>query len=692
MTARATARRLVLQAALFLPVAAGASLLSPACYLSGAGGTDPPTETFYFPVGLAVSAGGNVLYVANSDFDLQYNGGTLQSYDLYRLRHDTAELIGANFLTPSSADPNCQSTLESALLQCNLVASDGSTHTTKAVEQEINGEIHIFPQIEQWQPNCQNTPSISQTNGSRLLFGDACSPPVDSTAYIKTSTIIGAFATDLQLSLDGTRLFSPVRGNATLTWAEVDPDNASYIPPESGQDAGADAGLDWPSPNWPGAGLTPSAGQNAPDPFTFYCGGARCDSAHETGAVPTLADTRAVTLPGEPFAMAQTEDGTAVVITHQTSPQTSVLLTGISACLDNGASPAPACFPVGASATSAAGGVSPDAAPFVGAGTASATDPSMQFVLSGVPIGGDGIVAVPHDLDSPVPRCELVGYQAPCVRPAFLETSHSAAELDLIRYYNDDGSSLLRPFLVREVPYALAVNSGGSDSRGIVIDDTPRRACKAQPGAVASQCAQLPARVFFASRTPPSLVLGEIGETSANGDGSFDPDRLVITGSVPLQFGPSRVYLAPIVDATGRYALRVFVACFDSNEIFVYDPEAGVIENTIATGPGPFAMAFDPFSLDDVAQNNVVKADPRQSDPDLKANTGIDVSSAAGGPASLKRYRFAYVASFTYSYVQVIDLDDSVFEPCPGDPTESCNVTFERPVFSLGQPIAPKGS
>jgi DNA-binding beta-propeller fold protein YncE len=146
------------------------------------------------------------------------------------------------------------------------------------------------------------------------------------------------------------------------------------------------------------------------------------------------------------------------------------------------------------------------------------------------------------------------------------------------------------------------------------------------------------------------------------------------------------------VDATGRYALRVFVACFDSNEIFVYDPEAGVIENTIATGPGPFAMAFDPFSLDDVAQNNVVKADPRQSDPDLKANTGIDVSSAAGGPASLKRYRFAYVASFTYSYVQVIDLDDSVFEPCPGDPTESCNVTFERPVFSLGQPIAPKGS
>ena len=309
-----------------------------------------------------------------------------------------------------------------------------------------------------------------------------------------------------------------------------------------------------------------------------------------------------------------------------------------------------------------------------------------------MPLGGDGIVGVPHDLDSPIPRCELVGYQAPCVRPAFLETSHSAAELDLIRYYNDDGSSLLRPFLVREAAYTLAVNSGGSDSRGIVIDDTPRRACKALPGAVASQCAQLPARVFFASRTPPSLVLGEIGEPSASGDGSFDPDRLVITGNVPLQVGPSKVYLAPIVDASGRYALRVFVACFDSNEIFVYDPQAGMIENVINTGPGPFAIAFDPFSLDDVAQNSVVQGDPRQSDPSLKTQTGIDVSSAGTGPASLKRYRFAYLASFTYSYVQVIDLDDSVFEPCPGDPTQSCNVTFERPVFSLGQPTAPKGS
>jgi hypothetical protein len=668
MTARATARRLALEAAFVLAEAAAVTLLFSACYTSGAGGTDPPTDQFYFPVGLAVSSGGNVLYVANSDFDLQWNGGTIQSYDLYRLRHDTAELIGANFLPVAPMD----STNPKAPTM--LIKGDGMLESADVVASQVKKDIPFLSAqgILRWAPNCQSVPQPTQINGSRVSFGDACSPPVSSQPYRQASVITGAFATDIQLSLDGTRLFSPIRGNATLTWAQVLPDNRpDSIPPGDLRtgDAGAGSAV---SVDWPTQSGNPS------DPFHFYCGQGpddRCDSEHQTGAVPTLTDTRNVTLPGEPFAMAQSEDDTAVVITHQTSQQTSVLLSGLPACEEQPSTTGIACMPTPASV---------------------AVDPSMQFVLTGVPIGGDGIAAVPHDLDSPIPRCELVNYQAPCVRPAFLETTHSAAELDLLRYYNDDGSSLMRPFLVREVAYTLTVNSGGTDSRGIVIDDTPRRACKAKlgtnaaPGAI-TQCAELPARVFFASRAPPSLVIGEIGEFSANGDGSYDPDRLVITGNVPLQAGPSQVALGPIVDATGHYALRVFVTCFDSNEIFVYDPDAGRIENVINTGPGPFAIAFDPFSMDDVAAGKLVEADPRQVDTTL-AGLGIDISSAANGPASLKRYRFAYVASFTNSYVQVIDLDDSVVEPCPDAPNESCNVTFERPVFTLGQPIPPKGS
>src|SRR5580700_11351096 len=148
MTARATARRLVLQAAFVLPGVAGVSVLSPACYSSGAGGTDPPTTTFYFPVGLAVSPGGNVLYVANSDFDLQWNGGTIQSYDLFRLRHDAAELIGANFLTQSPTNAN------------DLVASNGQTFLKAAVTKRLNSDIAFLGPVglEPWAPLCQNMP------------------------------------------------------------------------------------------------------------------------------------------------------------------------------------------------------------------------------------------------------------------------------------------------------------------------------------------------------------------------------------------------------------------------------------------------------------------------------------------------------------------------------------------------------
>src|SRR5689334_1863933 len=62
------------------------------CYDTG-DGTKPPVESFYFPVGLQVSHGGSVLYVVNSDFDLQFNGGTLQSYDLRLIRNPILKSI-----------------------------------------------------------------------------------------------------------------------------------------------------------------------------------------------------------------------------------------------------------------------------------------------------------------------------------------------------------------------------------------------------------------------------------------------------------------------------------------------------------------------------------------------------------------------------------------------------------------------
>jgi DNA-binding beta-propeller fold protein YncE len=590
MTARCVGRRrLFFSFACVAGVVAAAGRLLPACYSGGGGGTSPPQSSLYFPVGLAVSPGGKILYVANSDFDLQFNGGTLQSYDLRQMRIDAQTII-------------------SSIFSHALSLPDGS------------GIDVLSPN---WSPPACWAPSGVPTNpnGTRLLPGETCAPPVNPNDYIKQTVTIGAFATQLQITdPPQPRLFAPVRGNASLTWANVD----------------SDFGLD--------AAPLPDAAM-----FEIHCGQDsqnRCQN--QAGNTVAPGDTRGLTMPGEPFGLALTQDQTAALVTHQSSNQTSVLTTGLQS------------------------------------GTRNPAIPAMQFILSGVPTGGDGIAAVPHDdsKHSPVPGCEVADPGQTCVRPAFFETNHSTAEIDLIRYYSDDGSSQQRPFLAREVVYPLTSQQGGTDTRGIAIDPTPRMACRyrVHPGDPATSdpcndspnsvdcqkwiaCGTVPSRVFIASRTPPSLIVGTVGGPSASGDGTFDPDRLTITGNKPLTVGPSTVYLAPIVDSQGKLALRVFIVCFDSNQVFIYDPDAQTIENIVNVGAGPFAMAFDPFVFWQVA-----------------AHLGV------GGPADLHDYRFAYLALFTTSYLQMIDLDNSIRNPAIS------LFTFENVVFTLGTPTQPKGT
>ncbi|MFO0680022.1 MAG: hypothetical protein U0169_26105 [Polyangiaceae bacterium] len=571
-------------------VLAGGGLASAAfaaaCFQAGDGVT-PPTKTFYFPVGLAVSAGGNALYVVNSDFDLQYNGGTLQSYDLRRIRLDVLKAIQnpADPTLPLVHPPNTNG-------RCPDLLPDRPT-----------GEV-----------------------GKRQALGEICAPPVDSTFYVRDSAIIGAFATNLLLSRNGTRLFSPIRGDTSLTWADVAYDDPEVAAPESGSYA----------------------------PFDIQCGARtdnRCAADHQAGSDPDeFGNTRRITMPGEPFGLAESEDGSSLVVSHQTETRASLFDTG---------------FRTGQATTT----------------------PSLQFVVEGLPGGGNGIVAIPHDPQA-FPPCVPRPDGSPCIaqppRPAFLLTSRAAAQLTLLRYYADESdgtvSSLRRPFLQREAVFGITGNSTGTDSRGVVIDPSPRLRCKARVKPVDANakpprtqadvdadlvnCARRPARIFIANRSPASLLVGEVGQDGLSPDGSFDPDRVVLSSNVPLTAGPSNVYLAPVVDAEGNYALRVFVVCFDSAAIFVYDPDARRLENLVRVGQGPYALAFDPFSFEDVALGKPAPADPRSPTPELR------------------RFRFGYVASFTKSFVQVLDLDNS----------RTDKSTYERVVFTLGVPTPPKGS
>ncbi len=581
-----------------------ASSLIPACYPDGGGGTDPPTNTFYFPTGLAVSSGGNALYAVNSDFDLQWNGGTLQSYDLFEIRRDATRLIQANL---SGGNVNA--------LGLNLVQPwiPGQCITGNP-EEDGGGAFQ----------------TITNNAAGRIPLGEGCSPPVNSTNYQRASMVIGAFATELQVAtangVVGTRLYTPVGGDATLTWADV----------------GADDVMQLQVPMADLADASPKATALATDPFTLDCappGQNRCDDLHKAGNNANApGDTRNLTIPGEPYGMAQTPDGTAIALTQQTENQTSLLEAA-----------------------------DPDAVP--------ANSPSMQFVLDDVVSGGSGITAIPHDPDSSVPPCPPVPNPQNCVNPAFLETSSNVAEIDLLRYYSDDNSGLKRPFLTKESAFPFTTNFGGTDSLGIVVDPTPRLACKHSlaPGADKTACADLPARLFFASRSPASLVVGEVGGQLPN-NGGYSPDLVTPIGNAPLPPGPYRVYLAPIVNKSHNLELRVFVVNNQASSgggagtISVYDPNQDVgqpdlaLIDTIYVGIGPSAMAFDPFTLEDVAIHANDPLDQRQK-PEL----------------GLRNYRYGYVSSFTDSYVQVIDLDES-------------SPTFESVVFTLGNPTPPKGT
>jgi hypothetical protein len=280
-----------------------------------------------------------------------------------------------------------------------------------------------------------------------------------------------------------------------------------------------------------------------------------------------------------------------------------------------------------------------------------------------------------------------------------METNNTTAQLNLIRYYSDDGvtqfpdaavpdanlplsTSLQRPYLIVERTYPLTALSSGTDSRGIVFDNSRRLACEHMfpyPDDQFKECAQIPARTFFANRTPPSLVIGSTGGASST-DGLYDPDALSIgSNALPIDEGPSRVYLAPIIDSDGDYALRVFVVCFDGNSIEIVNPDTGSLEADIAVGEGPFAVTFDPYEALDVALHRHVQ--PTKDPPSV-----IFTPTDGGMPLtiSLPKYRFAYVASFTNSYVQVIDLDNSQ--------RNGTSSTFETVVYTLGSPSVPKGN
>jgi DNA-binding beta-propeller fold protein YncE len=261
-----------------------------------------------------------------------------------------------------------------------------------------------------------------------------------------------------------------------------------------------------------------------------------CNDAHRAGDQPT-DNTRGITLNAEPFAVDASEYGGTIVVTNQT--------TGTASLFVNDWGP---------------------------------SGPSLQFALSSerIPRRPVGIAALPNPASL-----------QPTEGDTFLLTFRDSAQVRLIRYAPDSSSADARPFLVDGGGVGITANSVGSDSRGVAVDSSARQAAEARCGgdqACLEQAALVPLDVYVANRSPSSLLIGR----------TRPPEQFpFFFDSVPLTVGPARVALGNVTTADGELERRVFVACFDSRRVFVYDPLRARMEAEILTGRGPHALIVD---------------------------------------------------------------------------------------------------
>lgn len=431
-------------------------------------GPSPPGNELYYPVGLAVSPGGHTLWAANSDFDLQYNAGTVIALDLDRIRAMVPPLW-------DSSDPR---------YPCGSLGA----------------------------------------NTAQVIYPGPCAPvdlnhPADGKGtLVGTYTEIGAFATDLMVlpprgEETRARLFLPVRGDPSVTYIEV-PDDREQAAPAS---------------MW--CGQTPDS--------------QRCSDAFRAGQDPST-NLRGAVLPPEPYGIAASDNGDALVVTHQTTGTLSLV-------------------------TNPPAGV-----------------PTLQYVMTGMPYGAIDIAALPTP-----GFVTAMGYD---YQPGFLTTFRASAEVDLVRYYDDKAASPSRPFLSRTARVGISLNSSGVDSRGIVVGSHERKRCEAACSAEIEclrDCASIPVQVFIANRSPPSLLVGEVRSTVTD---TWADDTLVLYDSIPMPWGPSRVAMGQVTDTDGEQHPRVFVACFDARKVYIYDPINNRQDTAIRTGRGPHGFAFDPIA------------------------------------------------------------------------------------------------
>lgn len=657
-----------------LTIAAGS------CYYSDAG-LPPPTEGFYFPTGIVVSPGRTTLYVANSDFDLQYNGGTVQALDLTGMRSVLGKMLAGIRCSEGNASGCSDAQLPAGTLLktvCNgipLSRGSGAAGVTCSVPGDCQsglctGGACTACKLDADCPSgasavpggsvndasggdalgkCDAGVCMLARNDNQILTPSMCTPMAPSFAISGT---VGAFASGAVIARNtdpttgGARLFVPVRGDPSITWFDLADDQvgASASGCKAAGDAcsaASDCCTGYCDPAKHACGYQLYCGQGTTNP--------RCDDDHRMGVDP-YDNFRALGLPVEPVGLDVANDATD----RFGNPTTSWIATAHQIA----GGPA-----IGLSSNPWGAACRPHAA-----GTEVAC-PTFEYYLTGnVAPGPSEVADVPApkvvkatrktvkttaDAACPVIDTNNAGCHLPMdYEPGFLVTYNASAQVDLFRVNPDADSNPARPFLTRVWTTPITVNQSGSDSRGIVLDPSERQACEAACAetdlACLRACVDYPLRVFIANRAPPSLLIGRVRTQvvdSGSGTGAGAFDTVEVFGQTSLALGPSKVALGAAIAPDGTVRTHVFAVTFDSRFIFMYDPQAERVVQVIRTGRGPHAIAFDHCTTD-----------------------------CKPGEAP---HAYLYVGHFTDSYLGVVDLDMRHPE------------TFGTMFASIGAPLPP---
>ncbi len=540
----------------------GAASLGIGCVPPG-DGVPAPSDRIYFPVSVTVNGTGEFLFVVNSDFDLRYSQGTIQSLDVARIRQlaqrvcsddadcEDGETCDDEPTSENDGSPSF-SCVGSSGVPCEGVGEKSAEDLSYApgrcapieLDDPYDGGSSLIIDVAET--------SAFATQGLLLkrpcfINGEIVRCPEDSGAQDQIQSANGDTYPE--------RLFVPVRGDTTIHYLDVDEEGRFFC------GRGAE-----------GEGVTTSTSL-------------RCNTAHrisegvtlglsssgdltevERPPLPTSDDDEEVEegdpieayrLPPEPLDLSASEDGRVIVVSHQLGGYASTL---INSWVD---------------------------------------EPKLVHIMEGLLPNPIGVAGLPDS------EARQAGNQ-----PGFLLTYRSSARVDLLRFVDDgllratspDGPSdeqkelgerTFRPELVSVGGTAITLNTAGFDSRGLAVDDSRRRAAIEACGGDAAcrdAAAAVPLDVYVTNRTPNSLLVGRTG--------GEDPEALISAlpqfyANIPLTAGPSRAVVGYVIDPDGRRSLRVFVLCFDSALVYVYDPERGEIEAEIRTGRGPYSIAFD---------------------------------------------------------------------------------------------------